>query len=192
MVRELQSMMPVEGGYYHWIKPAFGPFAGFMAGWMNWVVSWVDVAIYPVLAAYYLGYFIPALREGATIGGVEVLGGAPLLPRGRAPDLGHLGAAGSRRPPGRADHQLARPGHAAPAGRAGGRRHLHLDPRRDHRRRCRSCRRAKPHRRLEHSASSWSCGTTWAGSCPPRPAMRSSTRARPIRGRWRWCWWPPS
>ncbi|MGQ9767235.1 MAG: APC family permease, partial [Anaerolineae bacterium] len=72
MVRELQSMMPVEGGYYHWIKVAFGPFAGFMAGWMNWVVSWVDVAIYPVLAAYYLGYFIPALRQGATIGGVEL------------------------------------------------------------------------------------------------------------------------
>jgi amino acid transporter len=72
MVRELQSMMPVEGGYYHWIKQGFGPFPGYMAGWMNWVVSWVDVSIYPVLAAYYLSYFIPALRDGATIGGVEV------------------------------------------------------------------------------------------------------------------------
>jgi len=71
MVREMQSMMPVEGGYYHWVKQAFGPFAGFMAGWMNWVVAWVDVSIYPVLAAYYLGYFIPALREGAVIGGME-------------------------------------------------------------------------------------------------------------------------
>ncbi len=72
MVREMQSMMPVEGGYYHWLKRAFGPFTGFMGGWMNWVVSWVDVSIYPVLAAYYLGYFIPALREGATIAGVFV------------------------------------------------------------------------------------------------------------------------
>ncbi len=72
MVREMQSMMPVEGGYYHWLKKAFGPFVGFMGGWMNWVVSWVDVSIYPVLAAYYLGYFIPALREGATIGGVFI------------------------------------------------------------------------------------------------------------------------
>jgi amino acid transporter len=72
MVREMQSMMPVEGGYYHWLKKAFGPFTGFMGGWMNWVVSWVDVSIYPVLAAYYLGYFIPALRNGATIGGVFV------------------------------------------------------------------------------------------------------------------------
>jgi len=72
MVREMQSMMPVEGGYYHWLKKAFGPFVGFMGGWMNWVVSWVDVSIYPVLAAYYLGYFIPELRNGATIGGTEV------------------------------------------------------------------------------------------------------------------------
>ena len=72
MVRELNSMMPAEGGYYHWIKQAFGPFSGFLAGWMNWIVSWVDVSIYPVLAAYYLGYFFPALRNGATIAGVEV------------------------------------------------------------------------------------------------------------------------
>lgn len=75
MVREMNSMMPVEGGYYHWVKQAFGPFAGFMAGWMNWVVAWVDVAIYPVLAAYYLGYFIPELRQGTTIGGIELSSG---------------------------------------------------------------------------------------------------------------------
>ena len=71
MVREMQSMMPVEGGYYHWVKQAFGPFAGFMSGWMNWVVSWVDVSIYPVWTAWYLSYFIPALSEGATIFGYE-------------------------------------------------------------------------------------------------------------------------
>ena len=75
MVRELNSMMPAEGGYYHWVKKAFGPFAGFMAGWNNWVVTWLDVAIYPVLAAYYLGFFFPALREGTTIGGIAVSAG---------------------------------------------------------------------------------------------------------------------
>ncbi|NPV55058.1 MAG: APC family permease [Anaerolineae bacterium] len=72
MVREMQSMMPVEGGYYHWVKQAFGPFAGFMSGWMNWVVSWVDVSIYPVWTAWYLSYFIPALNQGGTIFGREV------------------------------------------------------------------------------------------------------------------------
>ena len=65
-------MMPAEGGYYHWVKQAFGPFAGFLAGWMNLVVSWLDASIYPVLAAYYLAYFLPAPREGATIGGLEI------------------------------------------------------------------------------------------------------------------------
>jgi amino acid transporter len=75
MVREMNSMMPVEGGYYHWLKKAFGPFVGYMGGWMNWVVAWVDVSIYPVLAAYYLGYFIPALREGAVIAGIEFSAG---------------------------------------------------------------------------------------------------------------------
>ena len=74
MVREMQSMMPAEGGYYHWIKQAFGPFAGFMAGWCNWIVSWVDVSIYPVLAAYYLGYWFPALRNGTVINGVIIEG----------------------------------------------------------------------------------------------------------------------
>lgn len=74
MVQELGSMMPVEGGYYHWVKQAFGPFAGFLTGWMNWVVSWVDVSIYPVLGAYYIGYFVPALRQGAVISGVYVPG----------------------------------------------------------------------------------------------------------------------
>jgi len=64
MVREMNSLMPVEGSYYHWVKQAYGPMPGFLAGWMNWVVSWVDVAIYPVFAAYYLSFFIPQLSDG--------------------------------------------------------------------------------------------------------------------------------
>src|SRR5512136_2224621 len=71
MVREMQSMMPHEGGYYHWTKQAFGPFVGYLTGWMNWIVSWVDVSIYPVWAALYLSYFIPQLNDGAEIFGVQ-------------------------------------------------------------------------------------------------------------------------
>lgn len=71
MVREMQSMMPVEGGYYHWVKQAFGPFIGFMSGWMNWVVrGWM----YPSTrcgTAWYLSSIIPALSDGATIGGIH-------------------------------------------------------------------------------------------------------------------------
>jgi amino acid transporter len=75
IVQELQTMMPAQGGYYHWVKRAFGPFAGFLAGWNNWVVSWLDVSIYPVFAAMYLSAFIPALDEGATLFGVELSAG---------------------------------------------------------------------------------------------------------------------
>jgi amino acid transporter len=64
MVRELQSMMPVEGGYYHWTKEAFGPFAGFQTAWMNWIMSFVDVAIYPVMAVTYLSFWVPQLTDG--------------------------------------------------------------------------------------------------------------------------------
>ena len=72
MVRELTTLMPAEGGYYHWVKQAFGPFAGFMAGWNNWIVSWLDVAIYPVLAYYYLSFFFPWLNEGPTVFGINL------------------------------------------------------------------------------------------------------------------------
>ncbi len=72
IVQELQTMMPAQGGYYHWIKRAFGPFAGFLAGWNNWVVSWLDVSIYPVFAALYLSVFIPALDSGTTLFGIEL------------------------------------------------------------------------------------------------------------------------
>lgn len=54
MVAELSTAMPVQGGYYAWVKRALGPFWGFQEGWLSWVTSFVDMAIYPVLFADYL------------------------------------------------------------------------------------------------------------------------------------------
>lgn len=54
MVAELSSAMPVQGGYYAWVKKALGPFWGFQEGWWSWITSFVDMAIYPVLFADYL------------------------------------------------------------------------------------------------------------------------------------------
>lgn len=76
MVREMNSMMPAEGGFYHWVKQAFGPFVGFIVAWMNLLTSWLDVSIYPVLAAYYMGFFVPALRVGVTVGEFAISGKA--------------------------------------------------------------------------------------------------------------------
>lgn len=74
MVREMSSMMPVEGGFYHWVKQAFGPLPGFIVAWMNLLTSWLDSSIYPVLAANYIGFFIPVFRQGFEINGVEISG----------------------------------------------------------------------------------------------------------------------
>src|SRR5947208_13756121 len=38
-VLELSSRYPDEGGLYVWTKHAFGPFAGFLTGWMYWVTN---------------------------------------------------------------------------------------------------------------------------------------------------------
>jgi len=63
LVGELASMLPVEGGYYQWVKRAFGRFWGFWNGWLSWVYSLLDMAIYPVLLLQYLRYFAPGLGQ---------------------------------------------------------------------------------------------------------------------------------
>ncbi len=61
LIGELASMLPVEGGYYQWVKRAFGRFWGFWNGWLSWVYSLMDMAIYPVLLIQYLRFFAPGL-----------------------------------------------------------------------------------------------------------------------------------
>ncbi|HYK83035.1 MAG TPA: APC family permease [Gemmatimonadales bacterium] len=61
LIGELASMLPVEGGYYQWVKRAFGGFWGFWNGWLSWVYSLVDMAIYPVLFTQYVHFFVPGL-----------------------------------------------------------------------------------------------------------------------------------
>jgi amino acid transporter len=57
IIGELASMLPAEGGYYQWVKRAFGRFAGFSNGWLSWMYSLIDMAIYPVLFLQYLRFF---------------------------------------------------------------------------------------------------------------------------------------
>jgi amino acid transporter len=61
IVGELASMLPLEGGYYRWVQRAFGPFWAFQNGWLTWMYSLVDMAIYPVLFNQYLAFFVPSL-----------------------------------------------------------------------------------------------------------------------------------
>ncbi len=59
-VLELNSMMPVTGGYYKWVKYALGTRWGFYEGWWTWLYTFVDLAIYPVLFVTYAGFFFPS------------------------------------------------------------------------------------------------------------------------------------
>ncbi|HEX4628745.1 MAG TPA: APC family permease [Gemmatimonadales bacterium] len=63
LIGELASMLPAEGGYYQWVKRAFGRFWGFWNGWLSWTYSLLDMAIYPVLLLQYAHYFAPALSR---------------------------------------------------------------------------------------------------------------------------------
>ena len=61
MVLELNSLMPVNGGYYQWVKKALGLRWAFYEGWWTWLYTFFDLAIYPVLFVQYLGFFYPAI-----------------------------------------------------------------------------------------------------------------------------------
>jgi amino acid transporter len=62
-VLELNSMMPVTGGYYKWVKYALGTRWGFYEGWWTWLYTFVDLAIYPVLFVQYASFFFPVLLQ---------------------------------------------------------------------------------------------------------------------------------
>lgn len=58
---ELTTAIPVEGGFYRWVRASFGDFWGFLAGWWNWSASWLLGASYAVLFTDYLAIYFPSL-----------------------------------------------------------------------------------------------------------------------------------
>jgi amino acid transporter len=58
---ELAAHMPVEGGYYRWVRSAFGDFVGYQAGWLVWLANLMTNAAFAVLFADYLQYLVPGL-----------------------------------------------------------------------------------------------------------------------------------
>ncbi len=77
IVGELASMIPEEGGYYAWVRRAFGRFWAFQNGWWTWLYSLVDMAIYPVLFNQYAAFFFPGLsREVRWLTSLAVIWGA--------------------------------------------------------------------------------------------------------------------
>ncbi len=58
---ELTTAMPVQGGFYRWVRAAFGDFWGFLAGWWNWSASFLLGGAYAVLFTDYLGFYFPQI-----------------------------------------------------------------------------------------------------------------------------------
>ncbi len=87
IVGELASMLPEEGGYYRWVRRAFGPFWGFQNAWCTYLYSLVDMAIYPVLFNQYLGHFAPGLSAPArwAVSLAVIWGAAAINLRGALP-----------------------------------------------------------------------------------------------------------
>src|SRR5206468_524480 len=55
---ELTTAMPVEGGFYRWVRAGFGDLWGFLAGWWNWSASFLLAAAYAVLFTDYLTNYL--------------------------------------------------------------------------------------------------------------------------------------
>ncbi len=58
---ELTSAMPVQGGFYRWVRAAFGDFWGFLAGWWNWSAGFLLCSAYAVLFSDYLAFYFPQI-----------------------------------------------------------------------------------------------------------------------------------
>ncbi len=78
-VLELNSMMPVEGGYYQWVKRGLGLRWAFYEGWWTWLYTFADLAIYPVLFSEYILYFFPGAEAYKIPIGLGVIWSSALL-----------------------------------------------------------------------------------------------------------------
>jgi len=79
MAAELNALMPVEGGFYFWVKEALGPFWGFAEAYLTLLYTAVDMAIYPVLFSTYLAFLYPLGKEGQLAVGIALVWLAGLL-----------------------------------------------------------------------------------------------------------------
>ncbi|CAE7235682.1 PUT1 [Symbiodinium natans] len=61
---ELATAFPSNAGYVTWVTAAFGPFWGFLEGFLSWVSGVSDNSIYPVLFCDYLKHILPAAADG--------------------------------------------------------------------------------------------------------------------------------
>jgi APA family basic amino acid/polyamine antiporter len=59
VVVELVGMTPRSGGTYALVRHAYGPFSGFVIGWVDWLSFVADIALKAVVIVEFVGILIP-------------------------------------------------------------------------------------------------------------------------------------
>ena len=65
MVGELAAAIPLDGGFYIWVRRAMGPFWGFQEAWLSLAASIFDMAVYPTVFVLSLGKIWAPAAQGA-------------------------------------------------------------------------------------------------------------------------------
>lgn len=70
---ELTAMLPRAGGPFNYIRRAFGGYAGFVAGWADFLSSALSPAIFSLILGEYTGLLVPALAPHPKLVGAAYL-----------------------------------------------------------------------------------------------------------------------
>lgn len=76
---ELGAMRPRSGGLYPLVSDGLGPFAGFVAGWTDWIGTAGSTAAVAIVLGEYVGPLIPALGGHTALSASAVVIGFTLL-----------------------------------------------------------------------------------------------------------------
>jgi APA family basic amino acid/polyamine antiporter len=66
VVAELVGMTPRSGGTYALVRRAYGPFPGFVIGWVDWLTFVADIALKAVVITEFAALLIPATARWQT------------------------------------------------------------------------------------------------------------------------------
>jgi APA family basic amino acid/polyamine antiporter len=69
---ELGTSVPKAGGWYDYARRAFGNYAGFLIGWMDWINYPAGLALGAVISAEYLAKIFPAVPVKTTAAGILI------------------------------------------------------------------------------------------------------------------------
>ena len=66
VVAELVGMTPRSGGTYALVRRAYGPFPGFVIGWVDWLTFVADIAFKAVVVTEFAALLVPATAQWQT------------------------------------------------------------------------------------------------------------------------------